>query len=158
MENGAPKYTRYGEIEEMEVGETYILSCWVRVTSGTKAMLWLGACPYNGQYTKVPNGYEYHEIEANGGAWQRVEFTFVFNPTGDRFYTFTNNNVQYQGCNWTKSVGFGVCRKYAGTVQLCGFRLMKDPMWVPDISLLYDSYVALDARVTALEQAIINAQ
>lgn len=154
MENGQPKYTRYGEIDAMEVGETYTMSCWARITSGTKAMLWLGACPYNGQYLKVPNGYEYHEIEAKNGAWQRVSFTFVFNPTGDRFYTFTSNNKTYQGCNWTKTVGFGVCRKYAGTVQLCGFRLVRGKLWVCETyDDLEENVAALRGRVTTLETA-----
>lgn len=157
MENGEPKYRRYGQIDEMEVGETYTLSCWARVTSGTKAMLWIGACPYNGQYIKVPNGYEYHEIEALGGEWQRVTFEFEFSPTGDQFYTYTNNNVTYQSPNWLKQVGFGVCRKYACTVQLCGFRLVKGRMWVTDTySDLLAENEAIRARMTAAESALLQ--
>ena len=150
MENGAPKYNRYGEIEEMEVGETYTLSCWARITSGTKAMLWIGVDPEH--YWKHPDGYENHEIEAENGAWQRVSFTFVFNPTGDRFYTYTSSNKTYQACNWSKSVGFGVCRKYAGTVQLCGFRLVRGRLFVCDTyDDLEEELHGVKQRVTAIE-------
>lgn len=131
LEDGEPKHPMYGELD-MTVGERYTLSCWARVTSGDKAMLWLGACAYNHQEHRCPDCWEYHEIDANGGEWQRVIFEFVFNPEGSQFYTYTNGGVTYRGCYWTKSVGIGVCRKYAGTVQLCGFRLVHGKMWVSD--------------------------
>lgn len=136
MENGAPKYTRYGQLDALEVGKTYTMSCWARMTAAnTKARLWLGCCPYSSQYTKVPNGYTY-DIEVDSTTWTRVYFTFVFNPTGDQFYTFTSGNKTYQGVNWLKQIGFGVCRKYAGTVQLCGFRLVEGELYLPDASKL----------------------
>ena len=50
--------------------------------------------------------------------------------------------------NWTKTVGIGVCRKYAGTVQLAGFRLVDGKLWVSE------TYDDLDERLTALEDAV----
>ena len=153
MENGQPKYQRYGEIEEMIVGEVYTMSCWARITNGTKALLWLGVDPYNGHYiTKYTDGYEYHEIEAKNGAWQRVSFQFTFNPSGDRFYTFTNNDGTFQSSNWCKQVGFGVCRKYASTVQLCGFRLVRGKLFVCETyDDLEEDLFTQKGRITTLE-------
>ena len=149
MENGQPKYSRYGEIEAMEVGQTYTMSCWARMTAAnTKARLWMGCSAANGQHTKVANGFDYQNIEVDSTEWVRKSFTFVFNPTGDRFYTYTNNNVTYQAPNWSKTIGFGVCRKYAGTVQLTGFRLAKGKLYT------CETYDDLDGRVTALEAAV----
>lgn len=166
----AAQVRNYGQIEQMEKGETYTVSFWARVISGEGAWARMG---FGNSYTNAPyNDTTNHRsgvsdwIVISGAAWKRYEWTFEFNPTGD-WYTETSEQVTVEGVthtkvtrsyNWYKKVCFGVGRKFTSVVQFCGFRLMKDPMWVPDISLLYDSYVALDARVTALEQAIINAQ
>ena len=133
----------YGDLP-MTVGHRYTLSCWARITSGTKALIWFGASAARGQHVKVPNGYGTVEIDAKGGAWQRVVFEFVFSPTGDHF----NVASGVQTPNWTKTVGVGVCRKYAGTVQLAGFRLVDGKMWVSE------TYDDLDERLTALEDAV----
>ena len=142
----------YGDLP-LVVGEKYTLSCWARITSGTKAMLWIGVDPQH--YWKHPNGYEYHEIEAENGVWQRVTFEFTFNPTGDHFYTYTSNGTSYQGVNWVKTVGIGVCRKYAGTVQLTGFRLVRGKMYICETyDDLDEDLAATKTRVTALEAAV----
>ena len=158
VENGEPKYRRYGEIEEMEVGKTYTMSCWARMTAAnTKARLWLGCCPWNGHYAKVPNGYDMTNIEVTSTTWTRVSFTFVFNPTGDRFYTYTNNGVTYQTTNWEKQIAFGVCRKYAGSVQLCGFRLVEGELYVPDASKLITDKAEKADNPTAGHVATLDA-
>ena len=148
MEDGEPAYPRTGQVDEMVAGQTYTLSCWARVTGGTKMKLFFGSSVYNGQMSKVPNGSGYVEIDAKGGEWQRVSFTFAFNPDGEQFYTFTNSGNTYQACYWTKTVGFGVCRAYAGTVQLCGFRLARGKMWV------CETYDDLEERVGDLEDVL----
>lgn len=158
MENGEPKYRRYGQIDEMEVGKTYTMSCWARMTAAnTKARLWLGCCPYNAQYLKVPNGYDMNNIEVTSTTWTRVHFTFVFNPTGDQFYTFTNDNTTYQAANWLKQIAFGVCRKYAGTVQLCGFRLVEGELYLPDASKLITDKAEKAPNPTAGHVATLDA-
>ncbi len=158
MENGEPKYKRYGQIDAMEVGKTYTMSCWARMTAAnTKARLWLGCCPYNGQYTKVPNGYDTNNIEVSSTTWTRVSFTFVFNPTGNQFYTYTSNDKTYQAANWLKQIGFGVCRKYAGTVQLCGFRLVEGELYVPDASKLITDKAEKAGNPTAGHVATLDA-
>lgn len=159
MENGEPKYRRYGQIDEMEVGKTYTMSCWARMTAAnTKARLWLGCCPYNIQYLKVPNGYDMDNIEVTSTTWTRVSFTFVFNPTGNQFYTFTGSDSKtYQGVNWLKQIGFGVCRKYAGTVQLCGFRLVEGELYLPDASKLITDKAEKAPNPTAGHVATLDA-
>lgn len=133
MENGEPKYARYGQINDMQVGKIYTMSCWARMmAANTKARLWMGCCP--NQYTKVPDGYDMYNIEVDSTEWTRKAFTFTFNPTGSQFYIVTDGNKSYQVPNWLKQIGFGVCRKYAGTVQLCGFRLTEGELYLPDAS------------------------
>lgn len=154
MVDGAPKYRRYGEVD-LIVGETYTLCCWARITNGSKAALWMGLP----EYYKMTDAYAIKEIEAGGGKWQRVVFQFTFNPTGDQFYTYTYDNKTYQACNWTKRVIIGVCRKYAGTVQLCGFRLVRGKLWISEtyddinqgLDAVKDRVTALETRATALE-------
>lgn len=161
MENGQPKYKRYNQIDEMTVGKRYTMSCFARMTAAnTKAMLWLGCCP--NQFTKVPNGYTY--IEVSSTSWVRVSFTFDFNPTGTQFYTFDSTktvegqtvNVTYQAPNWLKQIAFGVCRKYAGSVQLCGFRLVEGDLYRPDLNALLADYQELHTRQTNLEAVQLN--
>ena len=157
----------YGHIDELIPGEKYTVSCWARVISGGGAWMRFG---WGSNYSNTPWNNDKSGVSdwlvISGAAWKRYEWTFEFNPTGD-WYTESSSEITVNNETktyitrtyaWNKSVWFGIGRKFTSVVQLCGFRLMKDPMWVPDISLLYDSYVALDARVTALEQAIINAQ
>ena len=112
-----------GEIAEMTVGEKYTMSCWARVTSGTGARLRLtwGNSAYN-SYANY-GGHKFVNIE--GSTWQRVYWTFVFNPgTNSQYYTYSDGTDTWYSAYWQKRIAFGVCRAFAGTVQLCGFRLV----------------------------------
>ena len=108
-------------------GETYTMSCFARITSGTKARLELGyGYNYRGY---LSTGYEgnHKYIDISNTTWKRVVFSFVFHETatyeaaGATPYTVTVNHK--------KRVGFGVCRKWDGTVQLAGFRLTKNGLY-----------------------------
>lgn len=124
----------------MTDGETYTLSCWARLTSGEQACLRFayGRDGYGNQYN-VPDAQEYFEIE--GSAWQRVTWTFVYHNT-------ISARTMYP------RVGIGVCRKYTGTVQLCGFRLTKGGLYGSDtVDTLRAQLKELTARVAALEAA-----
>lgn len=121
----------YGQINAMEDGHVYTMSCWARITSGTNACLRLaygfddyGNTPVSptGSGEAVESGYK----EISGSGWQRVSWTFTYHAEIVGSWTRTNY----------KRIGFGVCRKYAGTVQLCGFRLVEGELYLPDASKL----------------------
>ena len=153
-----------GDIPEMTVGEKYTLSCWARVTNGIGARLALiwGNTAYSA--TANYGGKKY--VDITGATWQRVWWTFVFNPTApSQYYTYTDgNNDTWYSAYWQKHVGFGVCRAYAGTVQLTGFRLVHGGLMgdntvdtlALDVQQAQDDVEALDADVTALETSVAN--
>lgn len=121
------KASLMGEFD-LQVGEKYTLSCWARITSGTDArikMVWGNKGGYG--HANSYGGEKY--IDIKNTTWQRIYWTFVFEPTGSQYYTWTDTsvtpNVDYYIENWGRKVAVGVCRKYNGTVQLCGFRLVK---------------------------------
>ena len=110
-------------ILDMEEGEVYTLSCYARITDGTKARLVLGYGQSAGGYVSYPTELANHKyIDIENTAWQRVVFSFVYHDTlsymdqGASPYQVIINNK--------KRVAVGVCRRYNGTVQLCGFRLV----------------------------------
>ncbi|MBR2799805.1 MAG: hypothetical protein IKE04_02795 [Oscillospiraceae bacterium] len=149
---------------DMEVGETYTLSCWARVTSGSKAMLHFMWSPER-SFSSTGVVYDNQtRIEISNTAWKRIEWTFVFNPTGPQTYTYNqtvtedgvDTTVNYTGFCWLKKVAIGVCRKYNGTVQLCGFRLVKGlTNWVEEQHRATNAAVeAMDTRVTDLESRV----
>ena len=109
---------------DLQIGQKYTLSFWARVTSGTNArikMVWGNKGGYG--HANTYGGEKY--IDINNTTWQRISWTFAFNPTGAQWYTWTDtDNVSWYSENWGKKVAVGVCRKYNGTVQLCGFRLV----------------------------------
>lgn len=152
---GTGSITPYGEISEMTPGMEYTLSCWARVTSGTKMRLKLF-------WDAAKMGTYWHDeiIDITNTEWKRVYWTFTFNPTGDQWYEFqSEKTVDGQtvactriGANWTKTVGFGVCRAYAGTVQLAGFRLTAGGLYGNNtVDTLRLQLAALENRVAALE-------
>ena len=137
----------------MEDGKTYTLSIWARITSGTNACLQLAyGFDRNGNSPVSPTGSG-HElrsgyIEINGSGWQRVSWTFVYHAqsvgTG---YTRTND----------PRVGIGVCRKYAGTVQTCGYRMVEGELWLPDASKPLTDKADKVASATAGHVAALDA-
>lgn len=145
----------FGEVP-MEVGRTYTLSCWARVTSGNGAVVkfgWGGAVNASGNWdgSAAPKG-ESDFVEVSGSTWQRIHWTFVFNPTGPQFTDTQSGDIITRVCNWRKRVAFMVGRKYTATLQLCGFRLVAGNL---EINTRYDELkemiLALEERVAALE-------
>lgn len=147
--------TPYGEISEMTPGMEYTLSCWARVTSGTKMRLKLF-------WDAAKMGTYWHDeiIDITNAEWKRVYWTFTFNPSGNQWYEYqSEKTVDGQtvdctriGANWTKTVGFGVCRAYAGTVQLAGFRLTAGGLYGNNtVDTIRLQLAALENRVAALE-------
>lgn len=132
--------TTYGPsgVLDMVDGETYTLSCWARITSGTQARLCFAYGYHTSHYESYGN-MQLHDI--SNTTWQRVTWTFIYRAT-DGTRTFHPR------------VSIGVCRKYTGTVQLTGFRLTKGGLYGSDsIDTLKAQLTALTARVAALEQA-----
>ena len=161
----ASQVRNYGQVEEMIPGRTYTLECWVRVLSGDGVWMRMG---YGNSYTNQPyNDNTNHrsgvsdiiKVEGAGKSnWQRVSWTFEFNPTGD-WYTETSEAVTVDGVahtrvtrsyNWFKKVGFAVLRKYTATVQICGFRLVEGRLFV------CDTYDDLLKRVVEIENGDEN--
>ena len=155
---GDPEPKFYGDIEELIPGHKYTLSCWARVISGDAAWVSFG---YGGKHGNTPIGTETYSqscgiksapVEVIGGTWQRISWTFEFNPTGDRATYTTASGTTTRVLNWTKRVMFGVHRKYTATLQLCGFRLTEGGLWLPT---KYDELSdRLDDEVDTLEGAI----
>lgn len=112
-------YQPHGIISEMVDDETYTLSCFARITSGTKARL---VFKYGHKYYGYVTGREgmnQFSKEISNTTWERIAWSFVYHSTDSA------GNVD----NWKKRVSFGVCRTYAGTVQLAGFRLTKNGLY-----------------------------
>ena len=139
---------------------TYTMSCWARVTSGTKARLnfW-----HTYQYNKADNEYIF---DIDNTEWKRYHWTFMFDPAESQFYTYqyeethtdpdtgeqTTETITRRSYNWRKIVGFGVCRSFAGTVQLCGFRLTAGGLYGNNtVDTIRLQLAALENRVAALE-------
>lgn len=144
------KLSLFGEFD-LQVGEKYTLSFWARITSGTDARIKMN-WGNHGQYGNANSYGGSKYIDIKNTTWQRIYWTFVFNPTGNQFYTFTDtDNVTWYTENWGKKVGVGVCRKYNGTVQLCGFRLVKGGLFgnntVDPLQISVDNMLASIAPV-----------
>lgn len=153
----------YGSITSMEAGKTYTLSCWARVTSGTKMRIKF-FCDAEKNHASNDTAFcNFQDVE--GTEWQRYSWTFVFSPSGNQF-TDTSTTITKDGetvaatkrtCNWTKTVGFGVSRGYAGTVQMCGFRLTAGRL---NMNTTYDNVMdaimALAERVNELEAIVLE--
>jgi len=121
----------WAEIEEMEVGKTYTVSCWGRVISGGGAWLKFG---WGGTYTNVI-GYPSDKAGVSGWkeltstTWTRLYWTFKFEPTGAYYTEATADGVTTRTFNWSKRVIIGVGRKYTSVIQLCGFRLTQGGLY-----------------------------
>ena len=138
---------------DMTDGETYTLSCWARITAGTKARLVLKYGMSAGGYGLGYDGENQLSLEIAApdfAAWKRVSWTFVYHST---------DHAGNAG-GWKKRVAFGVCRKYTATVQLCGFRLTKGGLYGSNTVDTLQAHIndqnaviaALTARVEALER------
>ena len=121
----------WAEIEEMEVGKTYTVSCWGRVISGGGAWLKFG---WGGTHTNVI-GYPSDKAgvsdwkELTSSTWTRLYWTFKFEPTGAYYTEATADGVTTRTFNWSKRVIIGVGRKYTSVIQLCGFRLTQGGLY-----------------------------
>lgn len=164
---GATNVQNYGQIEEMEPGQKYTASCWVRVLSGDGAWLRMGYGnsysnqPYNDTENNRTKISDWIKVEPKNGEWQRIHWTFDFNPAGD-WYTETSEVVDgvtkiTRSYNWYKKVCFGIGRKHTAVVQMCGFRLVAGDLLLPT---KYDTAIRMieeiSERVDDLEEMIIN--
>ena len=162
---GETNVRNYGQIEEMEPGNQYSVSCWVRVLSGDGVWMKMG---YGTSYSNQPRKDEENhssdvsdwiKVDALGGVWQRVSWTFDYNPVGD-WYTESSavvDNVTKvtRTYNWFKKVGFAVARKYTATVQICGFRLVRGKTYTCETyDDLHDDLTDARERVEALETEV----
>lgn len=128
-----------GIIDELTDGESYTMSCWVRVLSGDQARLVMKYGMSGSGYgvaTEARGNEKF--IDVTGSSWQRVHWTFVYHAT-------------LEGMTQYKRVAFGVCRKYTGAVELTGFRLVHGGL------LGTNSLDALEARIADLESRVNNA-
>lgn len=182
-DEGATEPKDYGNIEAMTPGKTYTLSCWARMTGANeKAEV---SFAYGGKHGNSPlstttyseiSGLKSTPVEVSGTSWQRIHWTFVFDPGQNPQYTYTPGtrteldpdtgdpvldpdsgepvtvNTITRTKNWTKRVQFGVHRKYTGTLQLCGFRLVEGGLYLPT------KYDELEQRIAALEAQLEEAQ
>lgn len=110
-------------ILDLVESETYTMTCYARITDGENARLVLGYGHNAGGYASYSPKLANHKyIDITNTTWKRIVFSFVYHDTlkymaeGANPYEVTVNNK--------KRVAFGVCRRYNGTVQLCGFRLV----------------------------------
>lgn len=170
---GDTNVRNYGQIEEMQPGHRYSLSCWVRVLSGDGAWMKMGYGnsftnqPYNDTTNQRSGVSDWIKIEPLNGAWQRISWTFDFNPVGD-WYTETTSVVDgvtkvTRTYNWFKKVGFGFGRKFTAQVQVCGFRLVEGRTYVnetyddleEDVNSGKDRLTALEVAVPAAKSALL---
>ena len=173
-DQGTAVVRNYGQIEEMQPGHRYSLSCWVRVLSGDGAWMKMGYgnsftnYPYNDTENQRSGVSDWIKVEPLNGAWQRISWTFEFNPAGD-WYGETSAVVDEvtmitRTYNWFKKVGFGIGRKYTAQVQVCGFRLVEGRTYVTDtyddleedVNSGKDRLTALEAAVPAAKAAVLG--
>ena len=173
-DQGTAVVRNYGQIEEMQPGHRYSLSCWVRVLSGDGVWMKMG---YGNSYTNQPYNdttnqrsgvSDWIKVEPLNGAWQRISWTFDYNPVGD---WYSESSAVVDGVtkitrtyNWFKKVGFGIGRKYTAQVQICGFRLVEGRTYVTDtyddleedVNSGKDRLTALEAAVPAAKAAVLD--
>lgn len=169
-----PKSYGY-RIDEMEVGKTYTVSCWARLTSGNEAWIkfgWGGTYMNSMGFPSDASGVS-DVIKITGTDWKRVTWSFVFNPSGAEYTETTeqatdSNNQTYtrvvRSYNWQKRVLIGVHRKYTATLQLAGFRLSEVGLFgsndldtlAEEVAELRNSIAAAQAINTRLTTAESN--
>ena len=173
-DQGTAVVRNYGQIEEMQPGHRYSLSCWVRVLSGDGAWMKMGYgnsftnYPYNDTVNQRSGISDWIKVEPLNGAWQRISWTFDYNPVGD---WYSESSAVVDGVtkvtrtyNWFKKVGFGIGRKYTAQVQICGFRLVEGRTYVTDtyddleedVNSGKDRLTALEAAVPAAKAAVLG--
>lgn len=159
----------YGyRIDEMEVGETYTVSCMARLTSGDEAWLkfgWGGIYMNSMGYPSDKSGVS-DVIKISGTDWQRVSWSFVFNPTGAEYSETTEQATDTSGqtytrvvrsYNWQKRVMIGVYRKYTATLQLAGFRLTKGGLYGNNtIDTMTAEIADLKAQIAELQATVLE--
>jgi hypothetical protein len=123
-------------------GMEYTMSCWVRVTAGTKMKIGFcyGIDAYGNDYIREDTR-EY--VEVTNTTWKRMYWTFTYHASEVINGTTMTNHPR---------IAFGVCRAYAGTVQLAGFRLTAGGLYGNNtVDTIRLQLAALENRVAALE-------
>lgn len=165
---GNPPAKASGDIEQMEVGKTYTVSCWARVISGDGAIMKFG---WGGNYTNsigYPNDRAGVSdwVDVQGTAWHRLSWTFVFAPEGDHYTETTANGKTTRDYNWEKRVIFAMGRKYTSVVQLTGFRLTKGGLYgnntidtlAAEIQAARDESAAAAAAAQTINTRLVEAE
>ena len=164
---GTTNVRNYGQIEEMQPGHRYSMSCWVRVLSGDGAWMKMGYgnsfsnSPYNDTTNQRSGVSDWIKVDPMNGAWQRISWTFEFNPTGD-WYGETSAVVDgvtkiTRTYNWYKKVCFGIGRKFTAQVQVCGFRLVEGRTYITETyDDLEEDVNSMKDRMTAVETTVSN--
>ena len=131
-------YPPIGQLDMID-GAEYTMSCWARVTAGSGARLCFsyGIDGYGNRYYVKDVTEQF--IDINNTTWKRFYWTFTY-------------RAQINGVNFRPRIGFGVCRAFAGTVQLCGFRLTAGGLYGNNtVDTIRLQLAALENRVAALE-------
>lgn len=152
---------------DLEDGKEYTMCCWAKVTGGTKMRIRFGWGENRNGYAHSPSKEElgamtYKWIEISNTVWERISWRFTYHASQTWQETYYRNiaeegqdpiwepfQVTYTE-NYQPRVSFGVCRKYAGTVLLCGFRLVKGRLWISE------TYDGLEDGINANASAIEN--
>lgn len=152
---------------DLEDGKEYTMCCWAKVTGGTKMRIRFGWGENLNGFAHSPSKEElgamtYKWIEISNTVWERISWRFTYHASQTWQETY-NRNIAEEGQdpiwepfqvtyteNYQPRVSFGVCRKYAGTVLLCGFRLVKGRLWISE------TYDGLEDGINANASAIEN--
>ena len=159
------------EVPEMEVGETYTMSCWARVISGDGAFLKFA---WGGQYYNTHPGYpsgkagasDWITLNNTDTEWKRLTWSFVFAPEGPQYTETTADGKVTRTYDWQKRVMFSVGRKYTSVIQLAGFRLTKGGLYgnntidtlAAEIQAARDESAAAAAAAQAINTRLVEAE
>ena len=150
------------EVPEMEVGETYTMSCWARVISGDGAFLKFA---WGGTYFNTHPGYpegkagasEWIILKNTDTEWKRLSWSFVFSPEGAQYTETTADGKVTRTYDWQKRVMYSVGRKYTSVIQLTGFRLTKGGLYGNNtIDTLAAEIADLKAQIAELQATVLE--
>ena len=148
-------YNDSGIITELVDGHFYTLACWARVTSGTQMrLIFKYGNNQRGYVISSENlGNQYIEDISNT-EWKRITWGFTFHNSLS--YT-APNPAESSSTTCKKRVSIGVCRKYNGTVQLCGFRMVEGSLYgLNTVDVLANRVEQLEAQLAELQATVLE--